>query len=104
MISPLWEPSIEEKESTLITRFSKKIKEIYNLPNIEYSTLHKWSVEHPDLFWLEVWKDCDVCFSKEWDEVLNISKFNTKKSKEKSDWFNGARLNFAENLLSNGER
>jgi len=103
MISPLWEPSTEEKESTSITRFSKKIKEIYNLPDIEYSTLHKWSVEHPDLFWLEVWKDCDVCFSKEWDEVLNISKFNTKKSKEKSDWFSGARLNFAENLLSNGE-
>jgi len=103
MISPLWEPSIEEKERTLLTKFSKKIKKKFNLSDIEYSTVHKWSIENPDLFWSELWKDCNVCCSKEWIKVKNVSKFSTNKNEERSDWFYGARLNFAENLLSIGE-
>jgi len=103
MEKPLWEPSLIEVEKTALTRFSKKIKDIYELDDAEYSTLHKWSIDNPDLFWAEVWKDCDVFSSKGWDKVVNISSFNTKFSKESSDWFDGARLNFAENLLLHGK-
>ena len=103
MKKPLWEPSQEEIEKTELTRFSKKIRNIYKLPDTHYSTLHNWSIENPELFWKEIWKDFGLCSSKEWKKVLNIYEFNTNPTKESSDWFDGARLNFAENLLLHGD-
>ena len=102
MEKPLWIPSKEEIEKNALTRFSKKIRDTYGLIDDEYSTLHNWSIENPDLFWSEIWKDCGVCSSKSWEKVLRISEFNTNYSKKSSDWFDGARLNFAENLLLQG--
>ena len=76
MEKPLWRPSIEQIEKTALTRFSKKIKDIYGIHDTEYSTLHKWSIENPDLFWAEVWKDCEIFSSKAWKKVINISDFD----------------------------
>ena len=103
MSTPLWQPSPEEKEKTLLTRFSHKIQEKYDLPNIEYSTLHQWSIEFPELFWEEVWRDCDVRSSVTWSKVMSKSGFSAKIGTESSGWFEGARMNFAENLLAQGE-
>jgi Domain of unknown function (DUF3448). len=102
MVKPLWKPSKEEVDRTELTRFSKKIKHIYGLNDAEYLTLHNWSIENPELFWSEIWNDCDICASKNWKKVLSKPQFSTKFSKELSNWFDGARLNFAENLLSKG--
>ena len=74
MKAPLWEPSYKEKENTLLTKFSKKIQIKYNLPDIEYSTLHKWSVKFPELFWEEAWYDCGVVYSIPWQNVMSKKK------------------------------
>ncbi len=102
MKKPLWEPKPEYIEKTNLTRFSKKIQEKYSLDSTNYQTLHNWSTANPELFWEEAWKDCGIYSTKYWNKVLNISEFNTKPSKEVSDWFDGVRLNFAENLLLSG--
>ena len=78
MSPPLWQPSPEEKEKTLLTHFSQKIQQKYNLKNIEYSTLHQWSIEFPELFWEEVWRDCEVLCSVPWDKVMSKKGFGEK--------------------------
>ncbi|MEZ7853094.1 MAG: acetoacetate--CoA ligase [SAR324 cluster bacterium] len=103
MSPPLWQPSPEEKEKTLLTHFSQKIQQKYNLKNIEYSTLHQWSIEFPELFWEEVWRDCEVLCSVPWDKVMSKKGFGEKIGTESSGWFTGTRLNFAENLLAQGK-
>ena len=62
MPTPLWKPNSSEKRKTLLTKFSKNIQAKYNLPDYEYSTLHQWSINYPELFWEEVWKDSKVLF------------------------------------------
>ena len=99
MSTPLWQPSIEEKENTLLTQFSKKIQAKYDLPDSEYSTVHQWSIDYPELFWEEVWKDSRILASKSWNKVMGKDLFNVRNDSENSGWFEGARLNYAENLL-----
>lgn len=103
MSTPLWQPSQQEIEKTLLTHFSKKIQQKYKLPNIKYSTLHQWSIEFPELFWEEVWRDCEVRCSVPWSKVMSKTSFSEKIGTEPSGWFTGARLNFAENLLAQGK-
>ena len=103
MSTALWQPSPEEKEKTLLTRFSNKVQARYQLQDTEYSTLHQWSIEHPELFWQEVWRDCEVRSSASWNKVMSNYSFSEKIGTEPSGWFEGARLNFAENLLAQGK-
>ena len=103
MSLPLWQPSQEEKGKTLLTHFSNKIQQKYNLQDIEYSSLHQWSIDFPELFWEEVWRDCEVRCSVPWNNVMNKTGFSEKIGTESSGWFTGTRLNFAENLLAQGQ-
>ena len=76
MSMPLWEPNHDEKEKTLLTIFSRKMKKKYSLPDIEYSTIHQWSIQYPELFWKEVWNDCEVLYSEPWIEVMKEKTFS----------------------------
>jgi acetoacetyl-CoA synthetase len=91
----LWKPSKEQIENTQMYGFINRISEKYNLPDKEYSTLHKWSIEKTDTFWAEIWDYCGVKTSKPYDEVVSNAKLMPG-----AKWFEGARLNFAENLLN----
>ncbi len=99
MSNPLWQPSSEQKKNTLLTKFSNKIQTKYDLPNSEYLTLHQWSIDYPGVFWEEVWKDSKVIASIPCSKVMGKDLFNVRNNSERSGWFEGARLNFAENLL-----
>lgn len=60
----------------------------------DYPSLYRWSVTHPELFWPSIAQFCHIIISKPWDSVI-------EKGNEFYDtqWFNGCKLNFAENLL-----
>ena len=60
----------------------------------DYPALHQWSVEDPEDFWARLWRFCGIRASKEWDTVLTEGE-----RMQDVQWFSGARLNFAENLL-----
>ncbi|CAL1286784.1 unnamed protein product, partial [Larinioides sclopetarius] len=53
------------------------------------------SVENYEDFWKEIWHFFDVIASKPYDKVF-VKKGSGFLDNE---WFSGARLNFAENLL-----
>ncbi len=78
--------------------FLSMIANKYNLPNNEYHTIHKWSVENIPEFWAEIWDYCSIKHSQTYEQVVD----NPKKMPG-AKWFKGARMNFAENLLSRSD-
>ena len=61
---------------------------------ISYDQLYQWSVEETSTFWGTFWAFADVIASRPFDRVVDdVSRLPGAK------WFEGARLNFAENLL-----
>jgi acetoacetyl-CoA synthetase len=71
----------------------------------DFASLYRWSVEHPEAFWPEVWRFCGVIADERpgrepWDEVVvGGDRMAPPDPKLGPRWFSGARLNFAENLL-----
>ena len=88
----LWKPkSISAtKMKALIERVNEKFGE--NISS--YAGLHNWSINNLSKFWSLVWIDCDIVYSSIYDKVIDdIKKMPHAK------WFEGSKLNFAENLL-----
>ncbi len=60
----------------------------------DYSSLHDWSINSPEEFWLNLCDFCEIRFDKAADVVLarpeNIMD---------AGWFDGAQLNFASHML-----
>jgi acetoacetyl-CoA synthetase len=92
--SPLWTPAPDRMAGSRMQQFLDHIRTEY-APYIEnYAGLWQWSVQHPELFWPEVWAFCGIRASLYWDRVLEHGE-----RMPGARWFTGARLNFAENLL-----
>lgn len=60
----------------------------------DYDSLYQWSVQSSEQFWAAVWAFSGVVSSQHWDRVLT-----NPDAMPGAKWFDGARLNFAENLL-----
>jgi len=90
----LWKPSEERKKEANMSLFISFVDEKYGLMIDSYDELYNWSIERIPDFWETFWEFCGIKASRRYDEVVdNLTKFPGAK------WFNGARLNFAENLL-----
>ncbi len=84
----LWSQKIP---NTYLEKFSKKISKNYIY---DYKKLHKWSIDHKEIFWNEVW---------EFTKIIGIKKGKIlKKPKNfiQSTFFEDAKINFAENCLA----
>ena len=90
MSNILWNPSKERKNSSLIQKFI----EYTNLGFDNYFDLYNWSIDEVEVFWEEFWKFSGIIHSKNYDTVL------TNPVMPGAKWFEGSRLNYAENLLS----
>ncbi len=63
----------------------------------DYAYLYDWSVESPAAFWSAVWELAGIRASRPYDTALrDAAKMPGAR------WFEGAQLNFAENLLEHG--
>ena len=91
---PLWEPSSEIRLQSQMSHFISGINKRFSLKIEGYPALHQWSIDQPALFWKAVWDFCGIKASKAPTNILVRGK-----RMEKSQWFLGAKLNFAENLL-----
>jgi acetoacetyl-CoA synthetase len=90
----LWEPSEERIKNSNMYRFMTQVSEKYGRQLNGYADLHQWSVDHIPEFWQEIWGFVDVRYSVPYTEVIDdVTKMPG------AEWFSGARLNFAENLL-----
>jgi len=90
----LWQPSEERIRQTNIHRFIGYINDRFDLAIRDYDGLYAWSTTDIGNFWAAVWDFVDIKASRSFDQVVDdLSKMPG------AEWFPGARLNFAENLL-----
>ncbi len=91
---PIWEPSAERKASANMTKFTGFVNERYGKKFDSYDELYDWSITSLADFWASVWEFTKIKASKSYNTVLTNSEPMIG-----CRWFQGARLNFAENLL-----
>ncbi|KAG8176264.1 hypothetical protein JTE90_016428 [Oedothorax gibbosus] len=89
----LWEP--QENAGLVFRRFQKTVEEKEGIQFDNYWDFQKWSVNNVADFWELSYKFFGVIHSKKYYKVLDL---NVPMS-ECPKWFEGARLNYAENLL-----
>jgi acetoacetyl-CoA synthetase len=96
---PIWRPSEAAIEAAQLTQFARHCVRRFRLELNSYPEFYRWTVEHPEDFWSEVWDWCGVLASKKGATVL-VDGDRMPGAK----WFPEARLNFAENLMKRGDR
>ena len=110
--TPLWTPDPSRIARANLTAFIQQIQEqrppgagtVDDLPS-----LYRWSVEHPEAFWPEVWRFCGVIAEEwsgrdPWDSVVvGLDRMAPPDPELGPRWFPGARLNYAENLLRHAD-
>jgi acetoacetyl-CoA synthetase len=94
MSAPLWQPSTERRERSHLARFVNCLAARRNLVFKDYTELHQWSVTDPGAFWYEVAHFTNVI--ADWADAPVVQQ---QEQLPGAEWFPGARLNFAENLL-----
>jgi acetoacetyl-CoA synthetase len=90
---PLWVPSEDRIKNSNFSKYYDFLRRDYGLSFSNYLELHLWSVTEIEMFWESIWKFSEIVHSKSYDRVLN------KRIMPGAKWFEGAELNFAENLL-----
>ena len=86
---PLWTPTPAQIQASQLQHF----KTLIGQPDINYTDLHRWSVDHVKKFWQTVWDATGIIGDK------GNGMINRAEEMPGARFFSNARLNFAENLL-----
>jgi len=90
----LWQPSDERIRNTNMHHFIQYVNTRQGKNFNSYEDLYEWSFEESPVFWATLWDYAEVIHSRSYDQVVD-----DLKKMPGARWFEGARLNFAENLL-----
>ena len=93
----LWYPDKEIMHSSSMMKLGKTFGFVKDDENLDYASLHNWSVNNLDTFWREVWEGNNI--------IGNFGEkvFSSNEDIRKASFFPDAELNFAENLLVGDE-
>lgn len=91
----LWEPSDEYVRQANVSRYMEWLKAMKGLEFNDYFDLWDWSVKSLEDFWASIWEFFEIKASKSYSRVLNERKMPGSK------WFEGAELNYTENVFRN---
>jgi acetoacetyl-CoA synthetase len=91
--TPLWTPTAEGVERAELTRFMRWAGERRGNPFEDYAELQRWSVQELEDFWAGIWEFAGVRSSTPYARVLD------SRAMPGTRWFEGAELNYAENML-----
>ncbi|KAE8391781.1 hypothetical protein BDV23DRAFT_171362 [Aspergillus alliaceus] len=89
----LWRHSTPQ--DTQIYNFMKKLNADLGLSLNNYQDLWHWSVSEPAKFWEQIWHYTAIMFHKPYNRVLESDQVLFPRP----NFFEGSKLNFAENLL-----
>ncbi|CAM9713499.1 unnamed protein product, partial [Discosporangium mesarthrocarpum] len=93
----LWEPTRDQILSSQMTAFAKMASDRAGKDLTSYTDLHRWSTSQVGPFWEAVSDFCGVKWTERW--AGQVYSPPTGGSMRGAVWFEGARLNFAKNLL-----
>ncbi len=94
MEKPLWEPNAERINSTNLKAFISSVEKKKGVHFSNFRQLYNWSIQNKGDFWSEVWSFCEMQASEPYQ-----TPFEAAPKIQDSKWFEGAKLNFSENLL-----
>ena len=97
MTDPIWRPSAERIANSNLQRFLNA--HARRLPTRDYAGLYRWSITQPAAFWAACWDFCGIRATQPYATVLAAAE-----KMPGARWFDGARLNFAANLLRADDR
>ncbi len=90
----LWEPPSDVRRTTAVGRYLSWLESERHLHFDDYEQLWRWSVDDLAGFWSSVWSFFDVPSSQPFETVLRHPQMPG------TEWFPGARLNYAEQALA----
>jgi len=93
----LWTPSPARIAASRITGFRQRIERQHGVQFADYRAFQRWSCAQPGAFWQAVWDEAGIVAS-----VPAAQARSGGTGIRDARWFEGARLNFAENLLRFG--
>ena len=74
--------------------FMAEVSERHAISIPDYAALYRFSIDDPEKFWVAAWDFCEVIAESRGNTVVTGVELMPG-----AEWFPGARLNFAENLL-----
>ncbi len=90
----LWEPSAEQIAQSNMHRFMQHVNQRHGTDFAHYDELYQWSIKAIPEFWAAAWDFLEIRASRAGDRAVD-APYKMPGAR----WFEGARLNFAENLL-----
>ena len=93
-MQPLWKPDAKRAASSNLARFMAFAARRAGIDFADYEALYRWSIEDIPAFWDALWHFLDIRASRPFDQVVDDAD-----RMPGARWFEGARLNFAQNLL-----
>ena len=92
----LWSPTTERIENSEIEKFRHFVEARTGRSFSSYDELWTWSVDELEDFWKETWDYFEMGKYSSYEAVLDTQEMPGCR------WFEGARLNFAEQVLKRG--
>lgn len=94
----LWEPTAERAAASRLAAYQTWLKAKRGLTFDNYNDLWEWSVTDLEAFWTSICDFFDLKFSKTGSQVLGTRQMPG------AEWFPGSTLNWAENILKEGQK
>ncbi|MEE8542385.1 MAG: AMP-binding protein, partial [Gammaproteobacteria bacterium] len=92
MTEPIWQPSRRRIVASNMQRFLTHHRQ--ELSSEDYPGLYQWSIDEPEAFWAAAWDFFGIRSMSGYTSVLD-----DRQRMPGAKWFEGATLNFADNLL-----
>ena len=90
----MWQPTEEQINNSQMMDYMQFVNKKFGLSRGKYSQLYDWSIEKAEDFWGSFWEYSQIIHHSPYSQVVDdLGKMPG------AEWFDGATLNFAENLL-----
>ena len=90
----MWQPTEVQINNSQMMDYMQLVNQKFGLSLKKYSQLYDWSIEKAEDFWGSFWEYSQIIHHSPYSQVVDdLGKMPGAK------WFDGATLNFAENLL-----
>ena len=90
----LWKPTQDQVNTSQMEAFRNQVNSRFNINLKDYFDLYEWSISNISDFWKAVWGFMALEFSDDYTQVVDDDS-----KMPGAQWFEGVKMNFAENLL-----
>ncbi len=94
----LWSPSVERYQASTMAAFERYLSKKHELTFSDYNDMWRWSISDLNSFWGVIADFFELRFFEQPQKILN------KRAMPGAEWFVGAKVNYADQILSKTDR